>query len=68
MEETGLLAKTRDATDRRHVTARLTAKGKRVLEESTPRLSDFGRARVEKLSARTVEALVEALATIREGT
>ena len=67
MEETGLLGKKRDATDRRHVTARLTAKGKRVLDEATPRLTEFGRARVEKLSARTVEGLVEALATIREG-
>ena len=67
MEETGLLGKKRDAADRRHVTARLTVKGKRVLDEATPRLTEFGRARVDKLSARTVEGLVEALATIREG-
>ena len=67
MEETGLLGKKRDAADRRHVTARLTAKGKRVLDEATPKLAEFGRARVEKLSARTGEGLVEALATIREG-
>jgi DNA-binding MarR family transcriptional regulator len=67
MEETGLLGKKRDADDRRHVTARLTAKGKRVLDEATPKLTEFGRERVERLSARTVEGLVEALATIREG-
>jgi DNA-binding MarR family transcriptional regulator len=67
MEETGLLRKKRDAIDRRHVTARLTAKGKRVLDEATPKLAEFGRERVEKLSARTVEGLVETLATIREG-
>jgi DNA-binding MarR family transcriptional regulator len=67
MEETGLLRKKRDAIDRRHVTARLTAKGKRVLDEATPKLAEFGRERVEKLSARTVEGLVDTLATIREG-
>ena len=67
MEETGLLGKKRDANDRRHVTARITAKGRRVLVEATPRLAEFARGRVERLSARTVEGLVEALATIREG-
>jgi DNA-binding MarR family transcriptional regulator len=67
MEDAGLLGKKRDATDRRHVTSTITAKGRRVLNESTPRLTEFGRERMEKLSARTVEALLEALATIREG-
>ncbi len=67
MEETGLLGKTRDAADRRHVTARITAKGRRVLERATPQLDEFGRGRVERLSARTLEALVAALALIREG-
>ena len=67
MEEMGLLSKKREKEDRRHVTARITAKGRRVLEKATPGLEAFGRARVERLSARTVEALVEGLATIREG-
>jgi DNA-binding MarR family transcriptional regulator len=67
MEETGLLSKERDAKDRRHVTARITVKGRRVLEKATPALDEFGRSRVERLSARTIEALVEGLATIREG-
>ena len=66
MEETKLLGKKRDPEDRRHVTARITAKGRRVLEQATPSLAEFGRARVERLSARTIEALVEGLATIRE--
>jgi DNA-binding MarR family transcriptional regulator len=68
MEEMGLLGKERDAKDRRHVTSRITAKGRRVLEKATPELDAFGRARVERLSARTIEALVEGLATIREAT
>ena len=67
MEETGLLAKKRDAADRRHVTATITSKGRRVLVKATPELAAFGRERIERLSARTVEALVEGLATIREG-
>ena len=67
MEEMGLLGKERDPEDRRHVTARITAKGRRVLVKATPELAAFGRTRVERLSARTIEALVEGLATIREG-
>ena len=67
MEDTGLLGKKRDAGDRRHVSARITVKGRRVLDEATPKLSAYARGRVDRLSARTVAALVEALATIREG-
>ncbi|HLB08246.1 MAG TPA: MarR family transcriptional regulator [Gemmatimonadaceae bacterium] len=67
MEEVGLLGKKRDANDRRHLTARITAKGRKVLEQATPGLEEFARGRVERLSARSVEGLVEALASIREG-
>ncbi len=67
MAETGLLAKERDAADRRHVTARITPKGRRVLTQATPILAKYGRERVERLSARRVGALIEALGTIREG-
>lgn len=68
MEKIGLIGKKRDSTDRRHVTARLTAKGRRLLDEATtPELVAFGRVRMDRLSARTVESLNEALAVIREG-
>jgi len=67
MAEMGLLVKERDAADRRHVTARITPKGVRVLTRATPPLTKYGRARAERLSARTVETLVEALEAIREG-
>jgi DNA-binding MarR family transcriptional regulator len=67
MAEMGLLKKERDSADRRHVTARITPKGRRVLTQATPALAAFGRGRVERLSARTIEALVEALDAIREG-
>ena len=36
MEGMQLLRRERDATDRRHVTARITPKGLRVLDETTP--------------------------------
>jgi DNA-binding MarR family transcriptional regulator len=67
MAETGLLAKERDAADRRHVTARITPKGRRVLTQATPALAEYGRERVERLSGRTIETLVEALEAIRDG-
>lgn len=67
MENMGLIGKERDSSDRRHITARLTAKGRRVLEEArTPELLAFGTDRMQRLSARTIEALTEALAVIRE--
>lgn len=67
MAEMGLLVKERDAADRRHVTARITPKGGRVLTRATPVLASYGRARGERLSTRTLETLVEALEAIREG-
>ena len=67
MAEMGLLVKERDAADRRHVTARITPKGVRVLTRATPPLTKYGRTRAERLSVRTVETLVEALEAIREG-
>jgi DNA-binding MarR family transcriptional regulator len=67
MADMGLLVKERDAADRRHVTARITPKGRRVLTEATPTLAEYSRARAERLSARTLESLVEALEAIREG-
>ena len=67
MADMELIVKERDAADRRHVTARITPKGRRVLTQSTPALAEYGRARAERLSARTLETLVEALEAIREG-
>jgi MarR family transcriptional regulator, organic hydroperoxide resistance regulator len=67
MAAMGLIVKERNAADRRHVTARITPKGRRVLTQATPVLAEFGRERVERLCAEDVKALVEALETIREG-
>jgi DNA-binding MarR family transcriptional regulator len=67
MEQMGLLGKERDSHDKRHITSRITPKGRRVLEKATPELSEFGRGRVARLPARTVSALIEGLELIREG-
>jgi len=65
MEEMELLKKERDSGDRRHVTARITPKGRRLLERATPDLEAYGRGRFEGLSDRAIEALTGALAAIR---
>ena len=67
MEQVGLLGKERDPDDKRHITSRITAKGRRVLEKATPDLAEFSRGRLERLSARTINALIEGLELIREG-
>lgn len=68
MAETGLIVKERDASDRRHVTARITPKGRRVLTQATPALAEYGRGLVARLSARSIQGLIETLETIRTGT
>jgi DNA-binding MarR family transcriptional regulator len=67
MADAGLVAKERDTADRRHVTTRITAKGRRLLADATPALMEAEGGRMERLSARSVRALIEALELIREG-
>lgn len=66
MEETGLIARTRDPDDRRHVTARITAAGRKVVADATPELERTTRARAARLSPAAIEGLIRALAAIRE--
>ncbi|HEY7876998.1 MAG TPA: MarR family transcriptional regulator [Gemmatimonadaceae bacterium] len=66
MEESGLVSRTRDVADRRHVSARITAKGRRVLSQATPGLAALTRARLERLPPRALASLVQALAVVRE--
>lgn len=67
MADAGLVSKERDSADRRHVTTRITARGRRLLAEATPALMEAEGGRMERLSARSVTALIEALELIREG-
>jgi len=67
MADAGLVSKERDSADRRHVTTRITARGRRLLADATPALVEAEGGRMERLSARSVRALIEALELIREG-
>jgi DNA-binding MarR family transcriptional regulator len=64
MESMQLLRRERDATDRRHVTARITPKGLRVLEEATATLEPTER-RFDYLDAKSLQHVVDGLADIR---
>ncbi len=66
LEVMGFIRRERDPEDRRHVTATITDKGLAVLAETTPVLDGFERTRLGRLSDRTLESLIEGLATIRE--
>ncbi len=66
MEEMGVIARTRDPDDRRHVTARITAAGRALVADATPDLERATRVRVARLSPAAVAALIRALAVIRE--
>lgn len=65
MEDQGVLRRERDPEDRRHVTARITDAGRRLLEVVTPELEVVERARFGKLSESTLQAIITALAQVR---
>ena len=65
MEGMQLLHRERDAADRRHVTARITPKGLRVLDEATPELEAFERERFGHLDAQRLQHVIDGLADIR---
>jgi MarR family transcriptional regulator, organic hydroperoxide resistance regulator len=65
MEGMQLLRRERDATDRRHVTARITPGGLRVLDEATPKLEAFERERFGHLDPERLQHIIDGLADIR---
>jgi DNA-binding MarR family transcriptional regulator len=66
MESMQLLRRERDDTDRRQVTARITPRGLRVLDEATPKLEAFERERFGHLDAERLQHVIDGLADIRE--
>jgi DNA-binding MarR family transcriptional regulator len=66
MEEMQLIERERDPADRRHVTARISAKGQKVLKQSTPELEQAEGTRFAGLEPGQVNLLIEALAQIRK--
>ena len=65
MDEMQLIDRERDPADRRHVTARISAKGLSVLKRATPELQVVERTRFAGLEPESVKLLIEALAQIR---
>jgi DNA-binding MarR family transcriptional regulator len=65
MESMQLLRRERDATDRRHVTARITPRGLRVLDEATPKLDAFERERFSHLDGKRLQHIIDGLADVR---
>jgi DNA-binding MarR family transcriptional regulator len=65
MEGMQLLRRERDETDRRHVTARITPKGLRVLEEATVPLEAFERERFGHVDAQVLQQIIDGLAEVR---
>ena len=66
MVDMDLVTRERDGEDRRHVTARIGARGKRVLAQATPDLEVVEQRLFRGMPATTVATLVTALARIRE--
>jgi DNA-binding MarR family transcriptional regulator len=65
MEGMQLIRRERDETDRRHVTARITPKGLRVLDEATVQLEAFERERFGDFDAGVLQQLIDGLADLR---
>jgi DNA-binding MarR family transcriptional regulator len=66
MDEVELLSRERDPADRRHVTARISAKGSRLLIQATPSLEVVERKRFRNIAPEVAELLVSSLAAVRE--
>jgi DNA-binding MarR family transcriptional regulator len=66
LEKSGLITRERDRDDRRHVTARITAKGRDLLEE-VGNAGAVVEKRFRRLAQDQLQALVAALDVIREG-
>jgi DNA-binding MarR family transcriptional regulator len=67
MEVMGLVSRERDPEDRRHVTTRITSKGQSLLARAFEAVDAMERARLGRLSDRTLTALIEGLAAVRDG-
>ena len=64
--ETGLVARERDLEDRRHVTARITDAGRRLLDQVDPVIEEVEDRFTGRLAPETLGGLIDALDTIRD--
>jgi DNA-binding MarR family transcriptional regulator len=68
MEAAGLVERARDSEDRRMVTTRVTAEGRRVLEELDGAVAEEHRRRFAQLSEAQIRTLIELLGQVRDET
>jgi DNA-binding MarR family transcriptional regulator len=68
MTEAGLVARKRDPDDRRHVTARITPRGLRLLDEVQPAMEAIERRRTRALGRDQIQDLLDHLDLVRSGT
>lgn len=66
MDDMELVSRARDTADRRHVTARISQKGRRIIAQATPDLETIERKYFKRLDPRAVASLIATLAEIRE--
>ncbi|MDB4882733.1 MAG: transcriptional regulator [Gemmatimonadetes bacterium] len=67
MEDAGLVARTRDAVDRRLVLTRITKAGRRLVDELDTPVGDLHKNRLGHLTATQLRTLVELLTLMRRG-
>jgi len=65
MDDMDLIERERDPDDRRHVTARISARGRRLLVQAGPDLEVLEQKRFQSLPPKAVASLVKALAAVR---
>lgn len=65
MEAMELIRRERDAADRRHVTARITPRGRELLHQATPDLERTEASRLGALNQDELETLTAVLAEVR---
>ena len=67
MAESGLVARERDAVDRRHVTARITDAGLGLLHRVDPVIAEVEARHTGRLAADALTGLIDALDAVRAG-
>jgi MarR family transcriptional regulator, organic hydroperoxide resistance regulator len=67
LEKAELITRERDPNDRRHVTARITPKGRQILEDVGAAPSNPIEKRFSQLGQEQLQMLIEALDLIRQG-
>jgi DNA-binding MarR family transcriptional regulator len=66
MDDMGVIQRERDSDDRRHITARISEKGLRLLDETSPALEAAEASRFTRLNPEQIRRLIDTLGDIRD--